>query len=305
MENRLREIIENNRYLTEKGKVADYIPALSKADPNHIGLCLIDSKGNIYKAGNFDTKFTIQSISKVLSLLLAILDKGEENVFNKVGYMGTDEPFNTMYKLDLPYTIKPPNPMINAGAIVTTSLVKGKGDEKFNRILELVRKVTENPNLDYNREVYLSEKATGDKNRALAYIMKARGMIEGDVEEILDVYFKQCSIEVDVTDLARIGIFLARGCKTLLSEEIIGNSTLSSLIISIMATCGMYDFSGEYAAKVGVPSKSGVAGGIMAAVPNKFGIGVYSPGLDIHGNSYAGYGIMRELSDYLNLSLYK
>lgn len=296
MEKLLNKIIDDNRYLTKEGKVANYIPALSKANPNHIGICYIDIDGKIYKAGNYDIKFTIQSISKVVSLILAIMDNGIDKVFSKVGYQSTDEPFNTVYKLDFPNTIKPPNPMINSGAIVTTSLVKGEGEEKFNRLLDFFRELTENPRISYNEEVYLSEKSTGDKNKAMAYLMKSRGFLEGDVEEVLDTYFKQCSIEVDVVDIANIGLFIAKGCKF--------NKEIASIINAIMTTCGMYDYSGEYATKVGIPSKSGVGGGIMGSIPNKAGIGVYSPALDQYGNSIAGYGIMKDLSNKLCLSIF-
>lgn len=300
----LDTIIEKNRHLVNEGKVADYIPALSKSDPNHIGLCIMDLEGKVYKAGNFDTAFTIQSISKVMALTLAIIDNGEEKVFNKVGYEPTDEPFNTLYKLDLPHITKPSNPMINSGAIITSSLIKGEGEERFNRLLEFIRKVTENPNISYNEEVYLSEKATGDKNKAMAYLMKSRGILNGDVEEILDGYFKQCSIEITSVDLAKIGLFLANQGKLMKSTEQICSEKTISTVIAIMSTCGMYNFSGEYAAKVGIPSKSGVAGGILGTVPNKIGIGIYSPALDKYGNSIVGYNIMKDISNELNLNIY-
>lgn len=300
----LDTIIEKNRHLVNEGKVADYIPALSQSDPNHIGLCIMDLEGKVYKAGNFDTAFTIQSISKVMALTLAIIDNGEEKVFNKVGYEPTDEPFNTLYKLDLPHITKPSNPMINSGAIITSSLIKGEGEERFNRLLEFIRKVTENPNISYNEEVYLSEKATGDKNKAMAYLMKSRGILNGDVEEILDGYFKQCSIEITSVDLAKIGLFLANQGKLMKSTEQICSEKTISTVIAIMSTCGMYNFSGEYAAKVGIPSKSGVAGGILGTVPNKIGIGIYSPALDKYGNSIVGYNIMKDISNELNLNIY-
>ncbi len=301
MEKLLNQIIDDNRYLIKEGKVANYIPALSKANPNHIGICYIDIDGKIYKAGNYNVKFTIQSISKVVSLILAIMDNGVDKVFSNVGYQSTDEPFNTVYKLDFPNTIKPPNPMINSGAIVTTSLIKGEGKEKFDRLLDFFRELTENPQISYNEEVYLSEKSTGDKNKAMAYLMKSRGFLEGEIEDVLDTYFKQCSIEVDVVDIAKIGLFIAKGCK---SNKIIFNKEIASIINAIMITCGMYDFSGEYATKVGIPSKSGVGGGIMGSIPNKVGIGVYSPALDQYGNSIAGYGIMKDLSNKLDLSIF-
>ncbi|MBU5437387.1 glutaminase A [Tissierella sp. MSJ-40] len=304
MENILETIIEKNRYLVNKGKVADYIPALAEANPNYIGICLMDMEGNIYKAGDYDKKFTIQSISKVISLMLAIMDNGEEKVFNKVDYEPTDEPFNSFYKLDLPHSIKPSNPMINAGAIVATSLIKGSGEEKFNRLLNLIRKITENPNITYNEEIYLSEKDTGDKNRAMAYLMKNMGIIEGNVEAILDSYFKQCAIEVDCLDIAKIGLFLANRCRVLNSETSLCDENISSIITAIMTTSGMYNFSGEYAVKVGIPSKSGVAGGILATVPKKMGIGLFCPALDQYGNSIVGYGIMKDLSKELKLSIF-
>lgn len=301
MNNLLLSIIEKNRYLIHKGKVANYIPALEEADPNKIGVCVVDNEGNIYKAGDYNTKFTIQSISKVLSLILAIYDNGEDFVFNKVGYEPTDEPFNTLFKLDLPGTIKPPNPMINSGAIITTSLIKGEGEEKFNRLLDFVRIAADNPTILLNEQVYISEKTTGDKNKAMAYLMKAKGFLQGDVEETLDTYFKQCSIEVDSVDLAKIGLYIAKGLPKTNGFEISQN--IGPIIRAIMMTCGMYNFSGEYAAKVGIPSKSGVGGGIMGCIPNKLGIGVYSPALDHMGNSIVGYGIMKDLSKELNLSI--
>lgn len=304
MENLLEQLIENNKNLIQYGKIADYIPALNSANPKDIGICTMDIYGNTYYRGDYNKKFTIQSISKIISLMLAIIDNGQDIVFGKVGVEPVDEPFNSLYKLDIVHNKKPSNPMINSGAILTTSLIYGNGEEKFDRLLEVIRKITENSNIDYNREVYLSEKSTGDKNRSIAYLLKSKGLLEGDVESILDVYFKQCSIEVDCIDLAKIGIFFANKCRVLGTNEQICNRKIATLIIAIMTTCGMYDFSGEYAIKVGIPSKSGVAGGILGVVPNRMGIGVYSPALDKHGNSIVGYGIMKDLSQELGLSIF-
>lgn len=301
MEELLQKIVDENRYLTKGGKVADYIPALAKANPNHIGTCIVDIKGNIYKAGDTDIKFTLQSISKVISLMLAIMDNGQDFVFDRVGYEGTDEPFNSLYKLDLPHMFKPANPMINAGAIVITSLVNGDGDEKFQRILELTRILAKNPNITYNEEVYLSEKASANKNRALAYMMKTRDMLDGGVEDVLDIYFKQCSIEVDAVDLARIAVFIANKCEGLGNYGKVTKEKLKSIILGIMITSGMYNHSGEYAIEVGIPSKSGVSGGIMGTIPNQLGIATFAPSLDNDGNSIAGIGMMKSLSSQLNL----
>lgn len=304
MEKILKEIVNKNKYLIEKGRVADYIPALSKANKEDIALTIIDLEDNIYEYGDHSKKFTIQSISKVISLFLAILDNGEEKVFKKINCEGTEEPFNTLYKLDLPNILRPANPMINSGAILTTSLIKGTPEEKFQRLIGFFRDITGNPYLSYNEEVYLSEKQTGDKNRALAYLMKSRNFLEGDVESILDVYFKQCSIEVTTNDLARIGLFLSSREEKANIDNKADINKIKRTVTAIMATCGMYNFSGKYAIEVGIPSKSGVAGGIMATIPNKMGIGIYSPPLDQCGNSIVGYGIMKDLSRELRLNLY-
>lgn len=304
MEELLDRLIEKNRHLTKNGKVASYIPKLKSANPNDIGICIADLDGNLYCSGVYNRKFTIQSISKVITLMLAIIDNGEDKVFDKVGMESTDEPFNSFYKLDLSYENKPANPLINSGAIITTSLIKGSKDEKFNRILQLIKEITGNYTIDYNREVYLSEKATGDRNRAIAYLLKNKGLLEGEVEEVLDTYFKQCSIEVDCRDIARIGVFLANRCRFPNSNRKIFSDDTAAMLIAIMSTCGMYDFSGEFAARVGIPSKSGVSGGILSVVPNRYGIGVYGPALDKHGNSVVGYGILKDLSKELGLNIF-
>ncbi|WP_025641904.1 glutaminase A [Schnuerera ultunensis] len=304
MKELLDGLVEKNKALIKYGQVANYIPLLGNADPKDLGVCIIDNLGNIYSSGIYNKKFTIQSISKVIALMLAIMDKGEEEVFKKVGMEPTDEPFNSLYKLDIPYGDKPANPMINAGAIVTTSLINGNGEEKLNRLLEFLRKITGNDTINYNEEVYLSEKTTGNKNKAIAYLLKNKGLIEEKVEDILDIYFKQCSIEMDCQDIAKIGIFLANKGRVLNTGEKLLDNKTNSTIIAIMTTSGMYDFSGEYAVRVGIPSKSGVSGGILASVPNRLGIGVYGPALDQYGNSIAGYGILKDLSEELNLSIF-
>lgn len=294
----LNDIIEKNRKLINQGSVASYIPALANSDPNDIGLCIMDLQGKTYKLGNYNKKFTIQSISKIMSLILAIEDNGFKKVFEKIDYKSTEESFDSLFKLEFQNVKKPANPMINAGAIITTSLIKGKSKEKFNRLLDLIKLVTENKEISYNEEVYQSEKKTGSKNKAMAYLMDSRGFLEEDVEESLDNYFKQCSIEVDVVDLAKIGLFLAN------RKESDFHIETKKIITSIMATSGMYNFSGEYAAKIGIPSKSGVAGGLVGTVPNKMGIGIYNPILDNLGNPIVGYNIMKDISNQFKLSLY-
>ncbi len=305
MEKLLEDILEKNKNLTKKGKVADYIPALKKANPEDLGICIFDIEGHVYRTGDYNKKFTVQSISKVITLMLVLKDLGEEIVFNKVGVEGTDDDFNSLYKLDMPNADKPANPMINAGAIVTTSLVKGGSpEEKFSKLLNFFKEITSNNNLVVNKEVYLSEKETGHKNRAMAYLMKSKGLLEGNVEEILDIYFKQCSIEVDCEDLGNIALTLALDGKNLKTGEEIVSKGIARIARTIMASSGMYNASGRFAIDVGFPAKSGVGGGILGVVPNKMGIGVYSPALDLKGNPIAAIGVLKDLSKKLDLSIY-
>ncbi|MBQ8997546.1 MAG: glutaminase A [Clostridium sp.] len=305
MQNVLNEVININRKYTNYGQVASYIPELKNAKRDDLGICIIDKDNNVYKAGSYNKKFTIQSISKPIILAMALMDNDWSYVFSKVGMEPSGDPFNSIMKLETNDTKKPSNPMINAGAIVTTSLIKGNSsEEKEERMLRFFRKLANNDNIGINYDVYKSEKLTGDRNRAMAYLLKNDGFIDGDVEEILDLYFKQCSIEIDVVDLARIGINLAMYGKDIETGEQLIDERVSRIIKTFMVTCGMYDASGEFAIKVGIPAKSGVGGGIMASVPNTMGIGVYGPALDKKGNSIAGVKILEELSNRYNLNIF-
>lgn len=285
------------------GKVADYIPALAQANPQDLGLSIKLENGGRYNFGDADKKFTIQSISKIFTLLLALEDRGEDYVFSRVGYEGSSDEFNRFYKFESPESTIPTNPMMNLGAIQTTSLIKGLGDEKFQRILEFFRLISKNPKLDYSREVYMSESQTGNRNRAMAYLLKSKGLLEGQVEDVLDTYFKQCSIEVTTEDLSNMGDFLNKN-RLSANKELISDKRHIKIILSIMNNSGMYNFSGEYGAKVGIPAKSGVGGGILAVSPRKMAIGVYSPSLDERGNSIVGYNILKNLSEVFDLSIF-
>ncbi|MCS5421367.1 MULTISPECIES: glutaminase A [Psychrilyobacter] len=299
----LYQLILANKDKCKGGKVADYIPGLKNANKENFGVCLIDNNNKVSCAGDYEKKFTIQSISKPLILMLAILDNGEDYIFSKIGMEPTGDPFNSIKKLETSLS-KPFNPMINAGAIAVSSMIKGSTSEnKFNRVLDFIKKISENPNLDYDEDIYMGEKITGNKNRAMAYFMKNDGIIEGDVEEALDIYFKQCSIRVSAFDLAKIGLFLANNGVTSYGERVITEHT-AKLIKSLMVTCGMYDGSGEFAVRVGIPAKSGVGGGILSLVPGKMGIGVYGPALDSKGNSIGGYALLEEMSKILSCSIF-
>ncbi len=305
MKSILKNTISSNKKYTSNGKVASYIPELKKANQDDLGICIIDKNNNIYCAGDYNKKFTIQSISKPIVLALALMDNEWEYVFSKVGMEPSGDPFNSIMKLETNDTKKPCNPMINAGAIATTALIKGKDlQEKEKRMISFFRKLAKNDSLQINEDVYKSEKLTGDRNRAMGYLLKNDGFIEGDVEEVLDLYFKQCSIEIDTVDLARIGLLFANYGIDMETGERIISEDISRMVKTFMVTCGMYDASGEFALKVGIPAKSGVGGGIMASVPKRMGIGVFGPALDKKGNSIAGLKILEDLSKELELNIF-
>lgn len=305
MFNLLNTLVDKNREYGSNGKLASYIPALLEANPNDLGICLVDLNGKEFYAGECDKRFTIQSISKVVTLILALKDNGRYNVFKKVNVEPTGMGFNSIVNLEVRDSGRPYNPMINAGAIVTTSLINGKDiNEKLNKILNFIKIVTKNDSISINKRVYLSEKETGDRNRALAYFMKSTKILDGDVEEILDLYFKQCSIEVSARDLARFGSVIANDGVIPWSNERIMSREVCRIVKTIMVTCGMYDASGEFAVHVGIPAKSGVGGGILATVPRRYGIGIYGPSLDQKGNSLSGLHIIKDLAEELDLSIF-
>lgn len=304
MKDLLDKLVKKNIAETKMGTVASYIPELDKAKKDALGLYIIDVNGNEYCSGDWDTKFTIQSISKIVTLMLAILDNGEEYVFSKVGMEPTGDPFNSIKKLETSSRRKPYNPLINAGAIAIASMIKGKDvRDRFQRLLDFFRKISEDETLDVNYKIYCGESETGNRNRAMGYFLKGDGIIEGNVEDALDIYFKQCSIEVTAKTLAKIALFLANNGKLSNGETVI-TPRIATIVKTLMVTCGMYDSSGEFAVRAGIPSKSGVGGGILSVVPGKMGIGVYGPSLDKKGNSIAGVLLLEDLSSELNLTIF-
>lgn len=304
MNDLLNRLVKKNIPETKLGTVASYIPELDKARKDALGIYIIDNEGNEYFSGDYETKFTIQSISKIVALMLAILDNGEEYVFSKVGMEPTGDPFNSITKLETSRERKPYNPLINAGAIAVSSMIKGKdARDRFGRLLDFFKKISEDETLDVNYKIYCGESETGNRNRAMGYFLKGEGIIEGNVEDALDIYFKQCSIEVTAKTLAKIGLFLANNGK-LSTGEIVITPKIATIVKTLMVTCGMYDSSGEFAVRAGIPSKSGVGGGILSVVPGKMGIGVYGPSLDKKGNSIAGISLLEDLSTELNLTIF-
>ncbi|MBM7871683.1 glutaminase [Clostridium pascui] len=301
----LKNVIENNRDITKFGQVATYIPELAKGNRDALGACIFDTSCNSILEGDYETKFTIQSVSKVVTLICALIDNGKEAVFSKVGNEPSADPFNSLLKLEIQENHKPLNPFINAGAIVCTSLVSGdNGIEKFSRIHNMIKKLSNNDDIDVNYSVYNSEKLTGNTNRAIAYYLKGANIIEKDVEDILDTYFKSCSIEVLVEDIAKVASVIANNGVAPWSNERLIPEEVNRIVKAIMTTCGLYDTSGTFSVNVGVPAKSGVGGCIMAVVPNRMGIAVVGPALDKHGNSIGGVKVMEGLSRELNLSIF-
>lgn len=305
MDDILKRAVDYGRKFIGEGKPAHYIPELSKVDSELLGVSVIDFKGRKWEAGDSNHKFTIQSISKTVALMLALEDRGFEYIFSRVGMEPSGDAFNSIIKLETTRTAMPQNPMINAGAIAVDSFIVGKTlEEKKKRLLDYFRIVLNNDKLQFNEQVYQSEKSTGHRNRSLAYFMKDQDIVDGNVEDVLDLYFYQCAIEVDCNDISNLGALLAAdGINPRTGIRLITKET-ARLVKTFMVTCGMYDASGEFAVKVGLPSKSGVGGGIMTAVPGKMGIGVFGPALDIKGNSIGGIKILEYISKELDLSIF-
>ncbi|MBD2776869.1 glutaminase A [Iningainema tapete] len=286
----------------QDGKVANYIPELAKVNPDLFSVCIVTVNGEVYKVGDYNQLFTIQSISKVFVHGLALEDHGRDYVLTRVGVEPTGDAFNAIV-LD-EQSKRPYNPMVNAGAIATTSLIKGSGPtERLNRMLEMFHRYIGH-DVFVDISVFTSERTTGHRNRAMAHLMLNFGMIDRNIDEALDLYFQQCSVMVNCLDLAVMAATLAnKGINPITKEQAVDKRYIKD-ILSVMYTCGMYNFAGEWAYKVGIPAKSGVSGGIIAIVPNQMGIGVFSPLLDSRGNSVRGVKVCEELSQHLGLHLF-
>jgi glutaminase len=299
--------VEASRSIAKEGRVAAYIPELAKAPAEALGVAVIGPNGEMVSAGEIGLRFTMQSISKVFTLLLAFMDNGEEGVFAKVGMEPTGDDFNSMLKLELVEPGKPFNPLINAGAIAVASLIHGgTSSEKTERILRFFGEAAGGERLAYNEAVCRSESATAHRNRSLAYFLKDNEVLgeEIDVEDVLDVYFKQCAVEVTCEQLARMALLLAfGGTNPLTGKELIPRRYVQ-IAKTFMITCGMYNASGEFAIRAGIPAKSGVSGGILALVPGRFGIGVVGPALGSKGNSTGGVHLLETMSSAFDWSIF-
>ena len=300
----LVRFVEEAKQYARYGKVADYIPALGKANPNELSIAIYTPDDEVVSAGDVTVKVTLQSISKIIALALVLIDRGEDEVFHKVGMEPTDYPFHSIAKLE-EEPAKPLNPMINAGALVVTSMIQGGSvSERLERLLAFVRRLAGNERISYSDEVARSEYETAFLNRSLCYFLKQHRIIDEDVEELMELYTKQCAIEMTCIDLARIGLVLALDGRDPHSSEPLMPLDVARICKTFMVTCGMYNSSGEFAIKVGIPAKSGVSGGILAAVPGRCGIGVFGPALDDKGNSLTGVKLLERLSKTYSLSIF-
>ena len=283
------------------GEVATYIPELAKADPEWFGISIATTDGRVYEAGDSRVPFTIQSISKPFTYGLALEDRGRQAVLGKIGVEPTGEAFNSI-SLD-PATGCPLNPMINAGAIAATSLVAGhSAEDRLARLLAVFSLYAGRP-LTLDQAVYESERETGHRNRAIGHMLRNFSVLTDDPEPALDLYFRQCSIAVTCRDLSMMAATLANGGQNPVTGERAARPEYVRDLLSAMTTCGMYDAAGEWVYWVGMPAKSGVAGGVLAVLPGQLGIGVFSPRLDERGNSVRGVAVCRNLSSDFNLHL--
>lgn len=286
----------------QDGVVANYIPELAKVNPKLFSIAIATVNGDVYAVGDVDHLFTIQSISKVFVYGQALADRGRDYMLTRVGVEPTGDAFNSII-LD-EQSKRPYNPMVNAGAIATTSLIKGNDPtERLNRLLDMYRRYIGH-DVFVDISVFTSERSTGHRNRAMAHLMLNFGMIDAQIEPVLDLYFQQCAVMVNCRDLAVMAATLANKGVNPLTQETAVDSGCIKDILSVMYTCGMYNFAGEWAYKVGIPAKSGVSGGIIAVVPGQMGIAVFSPPLDSRGNSVRGVKVCEELSQEFGLHLF-
>jgi glutaminase len=282
----------------DDGALADYIPELTQVDPTRFGLTVSSADGFLYESGDARTEFTIQSISKPFTYALALAESGEDAVDAKIGVEPSGDAFNEISVDERTKT--PKNAMINAGAIAAVSLVPGATpDERFEKIQDFYSACA-GRQLELDEDVYTSEKETGNRNRAIAYMLTSFGILD-DPDDVLDVYFRQCSLKVTSVDLARMAATLARGGINPQTGRRVTTAKVVQRTLSVMVTCGMYNGAGDWVSEVGMPAKSGVGGGITAVLPGQLGIGVYSPLLDGRGNSVRGVLVCRALSQRLGL----
>lgn len=301
-ENVVTKIYESLKNHTGQGRVAQYIPALSKIDPNQYSISVCDLEGGSFSIGDSDKRFTIQSISKVFTLAMASKHLGD-SLWAFVGREPSGTSFNSLIQLEQERGI-PRNPFINAGALVVTDKLMGLYDKPKKAILEFVRENCGDQDIYYDKEVAASELEFSFRNVALANFMKSFGTIENDIETIMDIYCNQCSISMNTLTLAKSFLFLANGGVNPATGQRVVTSRTAKRLNALMLTCGLYNESGDFAYRVGLPGKSGVGGGIIAILPGKLSIAVWSPELNANGNSYRGIETLEQFTTDIGISVF-
>ncbi len=299
----LAEILDEVRPLIGQGKVADYIPALARVSNQKLAIAVYTNEGEVIQAGDADEAFSVQSISKALSLTLAMVLYKPEEIWQRVGKEPSGQAFNSMIQLEMEHGI-PRNPFINAGAIVVADLLQSRLSAPRHRLLEFVRQLSGDTHIVYDKVVAASEMMHSDRNAAIAYLMRSFGNFENDVIPVLNNYFHACALKMTSVDLAKTFSYLAnKGVSVQTKKEII-TPVQTKQLNALLATCGLYDGAGEFAYRVGMPGKSGVGGGIIAIVPGEMTIAVWSPELDASGNSLAGTQALELLSERIGRSIF-
>lgn len=285
-----------------KGAVATYIPELSKVDPHQLGICVYPLSGEKICLGDYNVRFTMQSVSKVLMLIVALEICGIKNVFEKVGAEPSGEAFDSLVELDMNNDSRPYNPLINSGALAVCGLLLP--EVSFQDMLRYSREICSDSGITLNDTVFDSEMKTCSRNRSIAYLLESKGIITTDVEDTLRFYTKMCSLNVTAESLANMGKKLANDGVCSKTGKRYLSSRTARIVKTLMLTCGMYDGSGTFAIRVGIPTKSGVGGGLLSVSDKRAGIGVFGPALDSQGNSIAGCKLLREISNELRLNLF-
>lgn len=288
----------------QDGNLASYIPELANVNPQQFAMAVVTVDGKCVSFGDDHSLFTLQSTSKPFTYGLALEEHGEAFVHSRIGVEPSGEAFNSIIELEKK-THRPFNPMINSGAIAVANMIQDKESiDREQRVLSLFSELA-GRKLDYNHEVFLSEKKTAHRNRAIAHLLRHFEVIGDDIEESLDLYFKQCSIDANVKDLAAMAATLANnGLQPLTNKRIYKEENITRMI-SLMFTCGMYDSAGTWAYTVGIPAKSGVSGALFGVVPGKMGIACFSPLIDSHGHSLKGVHAMREFAKKLGMNIFR
>lgn len=298
---KLEYAIEKSKDYIGMGEPASYIPELLNVDSDNFAFSLVTTNGDAFNFGDENIIFSIQSISKIIDLIIALTDNNPQDVYEKVGSEPTKYEFNSL----VPIGDRAANPFINAGAITTTSMIFGRdNEERFERILNFYQRISDFKDSKLMEDVFDSEMKTTDRNKAIAYYLKSKNIFTANPDEVLELYIKSCSISSDIEGLATMGAVLANKGYAVKNRDMLVPESIVQIVVSQMASCGMYENSGDYLMNVGIPSKSGVSGAIVGVVPGVCGLAVYSPRLDKTGNSVRGKELFKIISQDLGLNIF-